>query len=65
LTVAKVKGVTAATIPIVSMTGDPVGAGPVASLARPGGNITGLSMIEVASPAFPIWRGKFEGRRNN
>jgi ABC-type uncharacterized transport system substrate-binding protein len=33
------------TIPIVMVAGDPVGAGFVASLARPGGNITGLSMI--------------------
>jgi putative tryptophan/tyrosine transport system substrate-binding protein len=34
------------TIPIVMMTGDPVGAGYVASLARPGGNITGVSMMQ-------------------
>ena len=33
-----------ATIPIVSITPDPVGSGFVASLARPGGNITGLSI---------------------
>jgi len=47
LTVAKVKGVTA-TIPVVSMTGDPVGAGLIQSLARPGGNITGVSMMKGA-----------------
>ncbi len=36
------------TIPIVMVsTGDPVGAGFVASLARPGGNITGLSTLNV------------------
>ncbi len=36
------------TIPIVMLTSsDPVGAGFVASLARPGGNITGLSNINV------------------
>jgi putative ABC transport system substrate-binding protein len=32
-------------IPIVMVAGDPVGAGLVASLAHPGGNITGLSMM--------------------
>ena len=36
------------TIPIVfAVTGDPVGSGFVASLARPGGNITGLSNIDL------------------
>jgi putative tryptophan/tyrosine transport system substrate-binding protein len=34
------------TIPVVLMTGDPVGAGFTASLARPGGNITGVSMMQ-------------------
>jgi putative tryptophan/tyrosine transport system substrate-binding protein len=33
------------TVPIVSVSGDLVGAGLVASLARPGGNITGVSML--------------------
>jgi putative tryptophan/tyrosine transport system substrate-binding protein len=35
------------TIPIVmTISGDPVGAGFIASLARPGGNITGLTVME-------------------
>lgn len=34
-------------LPIVSISGDPVGAGVVASLARPGGNITGLSIVSA------------------
>jgi putative tryptophan/tyrosine transport system substrate-binding protein len=34
------------TIPIVFMTGDPVAAGYVASMARPGGNMTGVSMMQ-------------------
>ena len=51
------------TIPIVfAATGDPVGTGLVASLARPGGNVTGLSifgpelsgkMLELLKEAFP------------
>ena len=33
------------TIPVVSVSGDPVGAGFITSLARPGGNITGLIQV--------------------
>jgi putative ABC transport system substrate-binding protein len=33
------------TVPIVMLTGDPIGAGLVASLAHPGANITGLSLL--------------------
>ena len=36
------------TIPIVmALSGDPVGTGLVASLARPGGNVTGLSLLNL------------------
>jgi putative ABC transport system substrate-binding protein len=47
------------TIPIVfSAHADPVGIGHVASLARPGGNITGLSMLltDLAAKELEIWK---------
>jgi putative tryptophan/tyrosine transport system substrate-binding protein len=47
------------TIPIVfAQHADPVGIGHVASLARPGGNITGMSMVlsEIAPKALEIFR---------
>jgi putative ABC transport system substrate-binding protein len=34
-------------VPIVSITGDPVGVGLAASLSRPGGNVTGLSLLSI------------------
>ena len=36
---------TTSTLPIVFIAGNPVGAGLVASLARPGGNLTGVSLL--------------------
>ena len=51
------------TVPVVALTGDPIAAGLVQSLARPGGNITGMSVdvgpslhgkrIELLREAFP------------
>ena len=47
------------TIPIVMFVGDPVGSGLVASLARPGGNITGLSLFnpEIAGKTVRTAKG--------
>jgi putative ABC transport system substrate-binding protein len=55
---AAAKGATG-TIPIVfAMAADPVGAGLVASLARPGGNVTGLSVqsTEIAAKQLQLIR---------
>ena len=56
----------AITIPVLfAVAGDPVGSGLVTSLARPGGNVTGLSnlalelvfkCLEVLSQAVPVTR---------
>jgi putative ABC transport system substrate-binding protein len=57
------KGVTT-TIPIVfASVGDPVGAGVVASLARPGGNITGLTgqQTELAGKRLQLLRDLIPG----
>jgi ABC-type uncharacterized transport system substrate-binding protein len=46
-----------ATIPIVMIAGDPVGSGLIASLARPGGNITGLTSeasLEILSKRLEL-----------
>src|SRR5262245_61292418 len=52
-----------ALIPIVSLAADPVGAGMVASLARPGANITGLSTLatDLAAKRLEILREVFPG----
>jgi len=42
------------TVPIVSVSGDPVGSGFVASLAHPGGNITGLT-VQVGPELAEKW----------
>lgn len=42
---------TTTVIPIVMIVGDPVGAGLVSSLARPGGNVTGVSTIDTGLAA--------------
>ena len=58
-TVADATKRTVTTIPIVfAAAGDPVGTGLVASLARPGGNVTGLSIQqpEIASKRLQILR---------
>ena len=44
------------TIPIVTMTGDPIRFGIVSSIARPGGNITGVSV----DAGLEIWAKRLE-----
>ena len=52
-------------IPIVTVSGDPVGLGLVASLARPGGNITGISLIaaELHAKCVELFRDALPGIR--
>lgn len=53
----KVFAAATATIPIVMITGDPVAGGLVANLARPGGNLTGVSTnagIEIHSKRLQL-----------
>jgi putative ABC transport system substrate-binding protein len=54
------------TIPIVfALAGDPLGTGLVASLARPGGNLTGLSAqnVDLAGKRFELLREVIPGLR--
>lgn len=54
------------TIPIVfAFAGDPLGTGLVASLARPGGNLTGLSSqnVDLAGKRFELLREVIQGLR--
>jgi len=63
---AAAKSVTT-TLPIVmALSGDPVATGLVASLARPGGNVTGMTGInpEVAAKRLELLRDAFPRTRN-
>src|SRR5262249_60086431 len=47
------------TIPIVfAVHADPVGVGHVSSLARPGGDMTGLAVLHTGLPEEPLWLAK-------
>jgi hypothetical protein len=52
------------TIPIVAYSGDPVAAGLVATLARPGGNLTGMTFFfaEICAKAGRVNQGSRSGR---
>lgn len=62
---AAAKKVTTAVPIVFAAAGDPVGTGLVASLARPGGNITGLSIqqTDLAGKRLEILREAFPGLR--
>src|SRR5262244_2271247 len=53
-------------IPIVFVVGDPVGVGLVASMARPGGNVTGLSVqqTDTAGKRLELLREVIPGLRH-
>jgi putative tryptophan/tyrosine transport system substrate-binding protein len=65
LAAAKIAKDATTTIPIVTVASDPVGAGLVASLAHPGGNITGLDLTwqDLGEKWLELLRKSFQGSR--
>jgi putative ABC transport system substrate-binding protein len=64
--VLALKPLTGATPIVFASAADPVGAGLVASLARPGGNVTGLSQLnlELSAKRVELLREAFVSRKN-
>ena len=53
------------TIPIVFSVGDPVGFGLIASLARPGGNLTGVSSLDLSPKRLEMLSDPRQRRRGH